>query len=340
MPRHAAAVLLAVLDLLRGEHQASSSSRRSGASAAGPSLGASAAGASGELGRLDLVVLGEEALGARGRDLLPAGSCTAGRLRLGGGRRRCRPRRARPPPARRAARRLARRLADGHRARAISSLGRRLVGEDCRPCRSRPSRRCAERGLAPRPCRSRLSARSVCSGTRPSRYHSVRLISAPPRRPGTARGCPGRRPASRSARRASWPGGTRRGRRAGRRRPGRSARRRVSGCLISSPVLVLDLRVAADLRERSMSLRSRSASAPLRPITMPGRAVWTSTQIWSRVRSISMLEIPARESCVRMYLRIFQSSMRWSVYSVGEPPRLPVGGDPQAEPVRVDLLTH
>src|SRR5277367_6578968 len=28
-----------------------------------------------------------------------------------------------------------------------------------------------------------MSARSVCSGTRPSRYHSTRAISAPPRRP-------------------------------------------------------------------------------------------------------------------------------------------------------------
>src|ERR1700754_5095227 len=28
-----------------------------------------------------------------------------------------------------------------------------------------------------------MSARSVCSGTRPSRYHSMRAISAPPSRP-------------------------------------------------------------------------------------------------------------------------------------------------------------
>src|SRR5215211_2339583 len=28
-----------------------------------------------------------------------------------------------------------------------------------------------------------MSARRVCSGTRPSRYHSLRLISAPPRHP-------------------------------------------------------------------------------------------------------------------------------------------------------------
>src|SRR5690606_24766985 len=40
--------------------------------------------------------------------------------------------------------------------------------------------------------------------------------------------------------------------------------------------------------------RMRSASAPRRPMTMPGRAVWMSTRTRSRVRSISTLEMPAR----------------------------------------------
>ena len=34
--------------------------------------------------------------------------------------------------------------------------------------------------------------------------------------------------------------------------------------------------------------------APRRPMTMPGRAVWTYTATRSRVRSISMLDTPAR----------------------------------------------
>src|SRR6266508_3340725 len=39
----------------------------------------------------------------------------------------------------------------------------------------------------------------------------------------------------------------------------------------------------------SRSVRIRSASAPLRPMTMPGRAVWMSTRTRSRVRSMSAL---------------------------------------------------
>ncbi len=64
--------------------------------------------------------------------------------------------------------------------------------------------------------------------------------------------------------------------------------------------------------KRSTSLRSRSTSAPLRPMTMPGRAVRMKTQIWSPLRSMSMLEMPARESRPRMCLRIHTSSCSWS----------------------------
>src|SRR4030095_13840590 len=54
----------------------------------------------------------------------------------------------------------------------------------------------------------------------------------------------------------------------------------------------------------SSSLRMRSASAPLRPITMPGRADVVGVEL------------------------------------VGEPARLPVGGDAETEPGGVNLLTH
>jgi hypothetical protein len=63
---------------------------------------------------------------------------------------------------------------------------------------------------------------------------------------------------------------------------------------------------------RSTSLRIRSTSAPLRPITMPGRAVRMNTQIWSPLRSMSIDEMPARESRERMCLRIQTSSWRAS----------------------------
>ncbi len=62
----------------------------------------------------------------------------------------------------------------------------------------------------------------------------------------------------------------------------------------------------------------RSASLPRRPMTMPGRAVWTSTRSLSRVRSTSMRLIAAWGSCVMMSSRIFQSSIRYSLYSRSE----------------------
>ena len=57
----------------------------------------------------------------------------------------------------------------------------------------------------------------------------------------------------------------------------------------------------------STSLRMRSTSAPLRPITMPGRAVRMNTWTWSPFRSMSMFEMPARDSFRRMYRRIRSS---------------------------------
>ena len=61
--------------------------------------------------------------------------------------------------------------------------------------------------------------------------------------------------------------------------------------------------------------RNSSAWAPLRPMTMPGRAVWMSTRSLSRVRSISMRLIAAVSSLTMMASRIFQSSVRYSLYS-------------------------
>ena len=60
--------------------------------------------------------------------------------------------------------------------------------------------------------------------------------------------------------------------------------------------------------------RMRSASAPRRPITMPGRAVWMSTRTRSRVRSISTLEMPARSMPLESMRRISTSSFTYSAY--------------------------
>ena len=58
----------------------------------------------------------------------------------------------------------------------------------------------------------------------------------------------------------------------------------------------------------------RSASAPRRPMTMPGRAVWMSTRTRSRVRSISTLEMPARSMPLESMRRISTSSFTYSAY--------------------------
>ena len=137
-----------------------------------------------------------------------------------------------------------------------------------------------------------MSARSVCNGTRPSRYHSVRLISAPPRRPehwtlmprAPARWafCTARFIARRKAMRpASWSA-----------TPWATSAASSSGVLISTMLSwILGLPVMPVI-----SVRSSSAWAPRRPITMPGRAVWTSTRTLSRVRSISIRLIAADSS--------------------------------------------
>ena len=183
-----------------------------------------------------------------------------------------------------------------------------------------------------------MSARRVCSGTRPSRYHSVRLISAPPRRPehctrmprapAFCAFCTARFMARRKATRpASWSA-----------TPWAISAASSSGCLISwmlSWTLLLPVILAS-------SARRRSASAPRRPMTMPGRAVCTSMRRRSRVRSTSMRLIAACGRSPMSLARIFQSSMTKSAYSV----RLANQRDfqsvvtPEAEPVGIDLLTH
>ncbi len=64
----------------------------------------------------------------------------------------------------------------------------------------------------------------------------------------------------------------------------------------------------------SSSVLMRSASAPRRPMTMPGRAVWMSTRTRSRVRSMSTLAIPARSMPLESIRRIFTSSATYSEY--------------------------
>ena len=137
-----------------------------------------------------------------------------------------------------------------------------------------------------------MSARSVWSGTRPSRYDSLRDISDPPSRPEHWTRTPmapafctvwtvrfmARRKLTRPA---SWSA-----------IPWAMRAASSSGCFISWMLSWTFgfLVISANF------VRSRSASAPRRPMTIPGRAVWTSMRKRSRVRSISTRLTAARSS--------------------------------------------
>ena len=133
-----------------------------------------------------------------------------------------------------------------------------------------------------------MSARSVCSGTRPSRYHSRRPISAPPSRPEHWMRIPfapnfiveiidffiARRNAT--------------------RRSSCSAMFSATSWASSSAFRIsLMLMKMSRLVNCASSLRSVSTSAPRLPIRMPGRAVWMFTTTFSPVRSITTFEMPA-----------------------------------------------
>ena len=183
-----------------------------------------------------------------------------------------------------------------------------------------------------------MSARSVCSGTRPSRYHSLRLISAPPRRPPHCTRMP-------------WAPGLHRGLdRALHRAPEAHApgelvpdalgdQRRVELGLLDLLDVEVDLRVAGDLQQtRAQAVRLRAAPADddarARGVDVDAQTVARALDLdAAHHRSFQLLlqvvtDLPVLDELVRVLLVL------------GEPPRLPVGGDPEAEPVRVDLLTH
>src|SRR5262249_26250903 len=183
-----------------------------------------------------------------------------------------------------------------------------------------------------------MSARRVCSGTRPSRYHSLRLISAPPRRPPHCTRIPcapafiavwtARFIARRNdTRPASWSA-----------TPWAMSVASSSGCLISWMLKwIFGLPVIC-----SSPARRRSAPLPRPPDTTAGPGgVHVDTEAVARP-----LDLDAAHRCVRELapqvvadLPVLDQRLLVLVL-VGEPARLPVGGDAEAEPVRVDLLAH
>src|SRR5665648_285419 len=155
-----------------------------------------------------------------------------------------------------------------------------------------------------------MSARSVCNGTRPSRYHSMRAISEPPSRPAQLMRMPSApmRMADCTARFMAR----------------RNATRRSSCWAMPSATRVAStsgLRTSTMFRCTSESVllassrRSFSMSAPFLPMRMPGRAVYTVTRHFLCGRSMTTLEIPACLREVRMCSRIFKSSCSSCAYS-------------------------
>src|SRR5712691_1141532 len=152
-----------------------------------------------------------------------------------------------------------------------------------------------------------MSARSVCSGTRPSWYPSVRAISAPPSRPAVLilipcapiriALCTARFIARRKEMRCvSWCATL-----------SATSWASSSGRLISSTLIPTSLPVSW-----VSSSRSLSTSAPRFPITTPGRPVWTVTVTFPGLRSMCTSAIAAWESRAFRYLRIRSSSLRSS----------------------------
>src|SRR6185312_15347100 len=156
-----------------------------------------------------------------------------------------------------------------------------------------------------------MSARSVPSGMRPSRSHSRRPISEPPRRPATAIRTPFA-PAFierwiacfiaflKAMRRVSWPAmfiAT---------RWASSSGWRIS--LISS--------LTRRFVRPPICWRRTSTFAPPLPMTIPGFAVWIVTVTWLMPRSISTPDTLAFASRRSTSWRIPMSSLRRAVYSL------------------------
>src|SRR5262245_31083409 len=156
-----------------------------------------------------------------------------------------------------------------------------------------------------------MSARSVPSGIRPSRSHSRRPISEPPRRPATAIRTP-LAPAFidrwiacfiaflKAIRRVSWP-----------------AMFIATRCASSSGWRIS---LISSLTRRWVSApicwRRTSTFAPPLPMTIPGLAVWIVTVTWLMPRSISTPLTLALAKRLAMSERILMSSWREAVYSL------------------------
>src|SRR5690606_30563680 len=179
-----------------------------------------------------------------------------------------------------------------------------------------------------------MSARNVCKGTRPSRYHSERAISAPFSRPDTLTLMPS------APSRIVFVTARRIARRNCTRRSSCCAIPSATSCASSSGFLISEMFSRTSCsgipKSRDTSLRSASMSSPFLPITMPGRAVWIVMLAFFAGRSIWMRLTEACDSFFFRKARTFRSLAKrpaksrefanhLEVQSFAMPRRMPVG---------------
>src|SRR5580704_13674144 len=149
-----------------------------------------------------------------------------------------------------------------------------------------------------------MSARNVCSGTRPRWYMSTRASSAPPRRP-AARTLMPSAPKSLAVCNAFFMA-----RRNETRRSSCNAMFSATSWASSSGVFTSTMSTYTSLPVlRLSSSLSLSISAPLRPMTTPGRAVRMVTRQRLVARSIKILGTEAVSSFFLSNSRIWRSSV-------------------------------
>src|SRR5208337_652173 len=89
-----------------------------------------------------------------------------------------------------------------------------------------------------------------------------------------------------------------------------------------------------------ISCRRRSISAPLRPIIIPGRAVWMDLQLVARTLDFDVRHARGLQLVLETLFELQVLVEKLGVILLREPARLPGLVVTQAEPVRMYFLTH
>ena len=160
-------------------------------------------------------------------------------------------------------------------------------------------------------CPKSMSAFSVCRGTRPSRFHSIRAISEPPRRPLTRIFTPW------APARIVFISDCLIARRNAIRFSSCAATFSATSCALSSGFLISWIVTRTRFPVVfSSSSRNWSTLVPPLPMTMPGFAVWSVIVSADEERSVSIRATPAFFSRASSIRRSRTSSSSSGLYSL------------------------